>query len=154
MHVVPVLGHKCLDAISNEDVQRLKCIVTVFAHRFGLAVKFTENYDGDHAAHGIRPAGGGDRHPTREAVLSHRSAEVPLRSSRVIVERPTESRAATDGTDGPHRGSTGDQLVIEPLVVPLAMVVLEVLRLVEATRASDQRAGARGSEAQRLAASA
>jgi hypothetical protein len=51
----------------------------------------------------------------------------PSRSSRVIVEKPTESRAATDRTDGPHRGSTGDQLVVEPLVVPLAMIVLEVL---------------------------
>jgi hypothetical protein len=68
-----------------------------------------------------------DRQSSRMLVLSHRSAEVPSRSSRVIVEKPTESRAATDRTDSPHRGSTGDQLVVERLVIPLAMIVLEVL---------------------------
>ena len=62
-----------------------------------------------------------------DLVVSHRSAEVPSRSSRVIVEKPTESRTATDRTDGPHRGSTGEQLVVEPLVVPLAMIALEEL---------------------------
>jgi hypothetical protein len=51
-----------------------------------------------------------------------------LHAARVVVEKPTESRAATDSTDRPHRASISNQLVVEPLVVPLAMIVLDELR--------------------------
>jgi len=53
----------------------------------------------------------------------------PLRRSPVVPKHPAQPLPAFDGTIA-ERLTTGllDQLVVEALVIPLAMVVLDILR--------------------------
>ena len=58
---------------------------------------------------------------------ANRSAEWS-RCSGVVVQQPTETLVSTHSTDTPFRGLAHDQVVVQPLMIPLAMVVGDKFR--------------------------
>jgi hypothetical protein len=50
------------------------------------------------------------------------------RRSGVVVQQPTETLVSTHSTDTPFRGLAHDQVVVQPLMIPLAMVVGDEFR--------------------------
>src|SRR5215204_4764603 len=50
------------------------------------------------------------------------------RCSGVVIQQPTETLVSTHSTDRPFRGLALDQVVVQPLMIPLAMVVGDEFR--------------------------